>query len=169
MRRPIQKKKSAWFQFCSFFRDSPCLGRSNNDNALDVDIESIYPTRGGPQFDDIENENEGDANGENQYDRFAIQISRGELILPSPTHPSPSRGIQGRDRSPYRKVQTMEYREGMESIQFMMTVPMLAIPGQIIVNVGGRRDISVKLPRDIRPGQNRLLTLLFKNDSYFLN
>ena len=57
----------------------------------------------------------------------------------------------------YNRLYCQEYSEEYTTVQFLMKVPLGTRPGQVIVNIGGRPDCSIKLPDYIYPGETVVL------------
>lgn len=51
-----------------------------------------------------------------------------------------------------REVYTVEFKPGDSPMRFKMKVPWTAVSGQLILNLGGQRDMSLFIPRDVEPG-----------------
>lgn len=57
----------------------------------------------------------------------------------------------------YNRLYCQEYSEEYTTVQFLMKIPLGTRPGQVIINIGGRSDCSVKLPDYVQPGETVVL------------
>ena len=85
----------------------------------------------------------------------AVPILTAEVSAPSETMSTPSSSpYTVRTTAPqYKEVKTLEYREGDPTSRHYLTIPDDAYHGQIIqVDLGGRQ-MSVKIPDYVQPGE----------------
>jgi hypothetical protein len=51
------------------------------------------------------------------------------------------------------EVYTQEWKDGDVPVRYFMTVPNYAVAGLVIENVGGRKNLSIKIPETVFPGE----------------
>jgi hypothetical protein len=57
----------------------------------------------------------------------------------------------------YKEIYCEEYQPGDKFDKFMITMPRNAVAGRMIKNIGGRRDLSIRIPDDVGPGEKVIL------------
>jgi hypothetical protein len=55
------------------------------------------------------------------------------------------------------EIHAREWKEGCKSTKFVMKVPVDAEPGALITNIGGRKNMSLRLPEYVYPGETVIL------------
>jgi hypothetical protein len=57
----------------------------------------------------------------------------------------------------YKEIRCEEYRSGDKFDKFLITIPLHSFVGQLFINVGGRKGLSMRIPENVTPGETVVL------------